>query len=159
MDNRSSKKEILPSATTQMTDLICGSQKPNSQMQRIDWRLPEAGWGGGRGEWWVKWIKVVKRYKLQVNKKQASREHHLVLFFHLVLLCPFIINRSTLNYDIAKKKKIALVPHADLNYLHHKRDNAYWTWWAYHVPDTPSCSTWLQWLAHSSRLCVHTCTF
>ena len=30
------KKEILPFATTQMTDLVHGSQKPNSQMQRTD---------------------------------------------------------------------------------------------------------------------------
>ena len=79
------KNEILPSATTWMDlegimlseisqtekdkcfmiSLTCGilkkQQKMSLQNQRRDWWSSELG-----GEGWVKWVKVVKSYKLPV---------------------------------------------------------------------------------------------
>ena len=39
------------------------TKPPSSQIQRIDWWLPEVGDGI-----WAKWVKVVKRYKRPVIK-------------------------------------------------------------------------------------------
>lgn len=44
-------------------------------MQRMDWWLPEVGWGMG-----VKWAKVVKRYQ-KMHKSTLNGSWHIVFTF------------------------------------------------------------------------------